>query len=92
MWSPVTGTDVSKEAADMILVDDNFKTIVASIKQGRGIYDNIRNATKAESPIIIPSTIILRLILSAKKPSFLDLGASSIILSSTSSIPIPMCL
>ncbi|MCX6818733.1 MAG: cation-translocating P-type ATPase [Candidatus Aenigmarchaeota archaeon] len=61
----ITGTDVSKEASDMVLTDDNFSSIVAAVEEGRGIYNNIRKfvyyllACNIGEVIIITASILL---------------------------------
>lgn len=72
----ITGTDVSKEAADMILVDDNFSTIIKAVKQGRGIYDNIRKCVKylLSSNIGEVLTILLATVITGLKIPGWELG------------------
>lgn len=64
------GTDVAKNAADMILTDDNFVTIVEAVKQGRNIFDNIRKAVHFLIATNIGEivTIFLGLLLGLKSP------------------------
>jgi Ca2+-transporting ATPase len=64
------GTDVAKNAADMILVDDNFVTIVEAVKQGRNIYDNIKKAIHFLIATNIGEivTIFMGLVLGLKSP------------------------
>ena len=64
------GTDVAKNASDMILVDDNFVTIVDAVKQGRNIYDNIRKAIHFLIATNIGEivTIFMGLVLGLKSP------------------------
>ena len=64
------GTDVAKNAADMILTDDNFVTIVKAVKQGRNIYDNIKKAIHFLISTNIGEivTIFMGLVLGLKSP------------------------
>ncbi|GAB6020774.1 ATPase, P-type (transporting), HAD super, sub IC [Chamberlinius hualienensis] len=64
------GTDVSKEAADMILVDDDFHTILAAIEEGKGIFYNIRNFVRFQlsTSIAALSLITLSTILHIPNP------------------------
>ena len=65
-----TGTDVAKNAADMILADDNFVTIVEAVKQGRNIYSNIKKAIHFLLSTNIGEivTIFMGLVLGLKSP------------------------
>merc|ERR1719215_1893426 len=45
------GTDVAREASDMILADDNFATIVAAVKEGRVVWDNLRKVLLFNTPV-----------------------------------------
>ena len=66
----LNGTDVAKNAADMVLTDDNFVTIVEAVKQGRNIFDNIKKAVHFLIATNIGEivTIFLGLLLGLKSP------------------------
>lgn len=65
------GTNVAKESADLILLDDNFNTIVRAIENGRGIYSNIRKAISYIIAIHIPIALLSLFVPLFKLPTFL---------------------
>lgn len=77
----ITGTDVTKEAADLILLDDQFLTIISAIEEGRGIFDNVRkfvnfllSANIAEVITILAGIIFARkLLLSPAQLLFINI-------------------
>lgn len=55
----ITGTDVSKDAADIVLTDDNFSTIVAAVEEGRRVYDNLIKSLAFVLPTNVGEALIL---------------------------------
>lgn len=67
-----TGTDVSKEAADMILVDDNFATILNAVEEGKGIFYNIRNFVQFQLSTSIAALTLITVCTIMKLPNPLN--------------------
>ncbi|MFZ0613192.1 MAG: cation-translocating P-type ATPase [Desulfobacterales bacterium] len=75
----ISGTDVAKEAADMILSDDNFATIVSAIERGRWIYDNIKKYLAYLLQCNVTEVIVIGGIVLALGPEFLPLLPAAIL-------------
>ena len=75
----ITGTDVAKEAADMVLSDDNFATIVTAIERGRWIYDNIKKYLAYLLQCNITEVIVIGGIVLMMGPEFLPLLPAAIL-------------
>lgn len=82
----ITGTDVAKEASDMILTDDNFATIVSAIKEGRTIYENIRkfityifaHLTPEIIPFVLTVVFSIPLAITVMQILAIDLGTDTL--------------
>jgi sodium/potassium-transporting ATPase subunit alpha len=82
----LTGTDVAKEAADMVLLDDNFATIVAAIEEGRAIFENIKkfisyifaHLTPEAVPYILYALFRIPLPITVAQILAIDLGTETV--------------
>src|SRR3990170_137240 len=75
----ISGTDVAKEAADMVLGDDNFATIVRAIERGRWIYDNIKKYLTYLLRANITEVVVLGGVVMVTDPEFLPLLPAAIL-------------
>jgi Ca2+-transporting ATPase len=75
----ITGTEVAKEASDMVLADDNFATIVSAIERGRWIYDNIKKYLAYLLQCNITEVIVIGGIVLVMGPEFLPLLPAAIL-------------
>jgi len=75
----ITGTDVTKEASDMVLNDDNFATIVKAVERGRWIYDNIKKYLAYLLQCNVAEVIVIGGIVLMKGPEFLPLLPAAIL-------------
>ena len=75
----ITGTDVSKEAADMVLGDDNFATIVKAIESGRWIYDNIKKYLTYLIRCNITEVVVIGGVVLISGPEYLPLLPAAIL-------------